>query len=274
MPKNRRKRPGPPRGRPGDPDEFVEVPGGAMARFGRFVHMRTSMTEDEHAQLRDAFIESAEEMRSLQLERRSRILEILSEIDPLDLLARASLTYLHIDPDTFKEWESDRSPAHVEYLALQSLAVGEVDRASVHPAKAMQLTMEAISLSREMFSTASMLYVVEAAKAHRAAPDDPTIEYTLETRLESLAVRGASYDEHLDRVLHGCFDPFADDCRRLLGFTLADALAMVEAWPSVIDERLSPLWHKAAEGRVRLLAKLKRDRRRGRSDVFPEWVLK
>lgn len=274
MPKNRRKKPGPPRGRPGEPDDFVEVPGGGMARFGRFVHMRSSVSEDEHAELRDAFIESAEEMRSLQLERRSRILEIFREVDPLDLLARASLTYLHIDPDTFKEWESDRSPAHVEYLALQSLAVGEVERESVHATKAMQLTMEAIHLSREMFSTASMLYVVEAAKAKRAAPDDPTIEYIFETRLESLGVRGASYDEHLDRALHGCFDAFEGECRRLLGFTLADALAVIEAWPSVINERVSPLWDQSAEGRVRLLATLKRDRRRGRSDVFPEWILK
>jgi hypothetical protein len=245
-----------------------------MARFGRFVHMRTSMSEDEHTNLRDALIGSADEMHSLQLERRSRILAIFHEIDPLDLLARATLTYLRIDPDTFKEWETDRSPAHVEYLALQALAVGDMNRERVHATKAMQLTMEAIQLSREMFSTASMLYVVEAAKAHRADPDDPTIEYILETRLESLGVRGASYDEHLDRVLHGCFDPFTDDCRRLLGFTVEDALAMVEAWPSLIDRRVSPLWHVAAEGRERMLETLKRDRRRGRSDAFPEWVLK
>src|SRR5687768_267429 len=171
MGSNRRKKPGPPKGRPGEPDDFLELPGGAMARFGRFVHMRKSMSQAEQEALRDAFIESAEEMRSLQLERRSRILEILREVDPLDLLARATLTYLHIDPDTFKEWESDRSPAHVEYLALQSLAIGEVERESLHPAKAMHLTMEAIHVAREMFSTASMLYVVEAAKAKRTAPD-------------------------------------------------------------------------------------------------------
>jgi hypothetical protein len=272
--KRRRQKPGPPRGRPGAPDDFAKLPFGVMAQSGRFVHMQRTLSEEEHAEFRDAFTNSADEMLARQEQRRSRILEILTEVDPLDLLGRASLTYLHIDPDTFKEWESDRSPAHVEYLALQALSVEAGRKGPVDPARAMHLMMEAVQLSREMFSDASMLFVIDAVAAQRANPNDPTIEYVLETRLESLAVRGASYHEHLDRVLHGCFDPFDDDCRRLLGFTLADALALTKAWPLVIDERVAPLWRKASDARAELIAAVKRDRRRGRSEVFPDWMLR
>lgn len=244
------------------------MPFGEMARFGRFIHLQNTLTAESHAELRDAFIDSATELRDEQDKLRKRLVEILELVDPFDLLG-ASLIYLMIDPDTYKEWESDRSPAHVEYLALQTLTASLEDRSPIGPMEATQLTFEALDLARKLFDISGHLLLVEAMESHRDQADDPNMEYTLQTRIESLAIRGASYDEHLLRVLHGCLDPFENDCRDLLGFTVAEAIKLGETIPKLVLARLEPRQLEAAEMHRELLRALKRDRRRDRSDYLP-----
>lgn len=217
-----------------------------------------TLSRDEHAEMVNALIESAEDIRREQQVRRTRLVEILQETDPVDLIARLSFNYLHIDPDTFKEWESDRSPARVEYLALQALGVGLSGPKQVDPRQLPELTDEAIDLVREMFRAASMLMVLEAIAARRDRPDDPTVEYVLKTRLEALAVRGAGYSEHLVRVLHGCLDPFEPECRKLLGFTCAEALALTHGIVSLTSDWIEPLMKEAGAAREGTLRQLKR----------------
>lgn len=52
--------------RPGEPDEFVEMPFGFIARFGRHVHMRNTLTKEDHDEFVDAFLDGADELRSAQ----------------------------------------------------------------------------------------------------------------------------------------------------------------------------------------------------------------
>ena len=259
----------------GEPDHVAELPFGYMARWGRFITMRGTSSTEEHAAMVGAFVAGADEIRHDQEARRARLLEVLEEADPVDLIARASLTYLRIDPNTFKEWESDRSPAHVEYLALQALGMGLPGPRDVDPMREAEFTWEAIEVVREMFQSASMLMVMEAAAAHRDRPDDCTIEYRLKTRLESLGVRGTGYSEHLRKVIHACLDPFDGECRDLLGFTATDALALTHAVAEVISDRMEPRWREAAAGRDEMLRQLKHERRhpRGRDRHFPDWLL-
>lgn len=264
----------PRQGQPIRADEVLQTPFGKMARFGRFIHLQNTLTPESHAELRDALIDSATQLRDQQGKLRKRLVEIFELVDPIDLLGRASLSYLTVDPDTYKEWASDRSPAHVEYLALQTLTPSAKDRSPIGAIEATQLTFEALELSRKLFDISGHLLVREAMKSHRDQPDDPNIEYTLQTRIESLAIRGASYDEHLIRVLHGCLDPFSVECRELLGFTVADAIKLGEAIPKLVLKRLRPRQLEAAEFQRETLRALKRDRRRGRSDHLPAWLIR
>lgn len=246
-----------------------------MARFGRMITMRSTLAPQEHAAMVDAFIGAADEVRQSQEARRTRLLEILTEVDPVDLVARASLTYLHIDPDTFKEWESDRSPAHVEYLALQVLGAGISASKNCDPLVASRLTGEALEIAREMFREAQMLIVIEGIAARRDRPEDPTVEHALKTRLEALAVRGPGYTEHLIRVIHGCLDAFDHECQRTLGFTATDALVLTQGIANLISDRIAPLWREAAAARSQMLVDLKRSRRRGTAaTTLPDWILK
>lgn len=260
---------------PRGPDDVVELPFGYMARFGRMITMRNTIGPEEHGMMVEAFLAGADDLRRKQEERRIHLLEILAEVDPVDLLARASLTYLHIDPDTFKEWESDRSPAHVEYLALQILGFGVPARRDCDPRVASHLTGEAMEIVREMFRDAQMLIIMGGIRARCDHPDDLTVEHALKTRLEALSVRGAGYVEHLIRVIHGCLDPFEDECRTALGFTAAQALALTYGIADIISDRAAPLWQEAAAARTQMLVDLKRARRRSTaSTAFPDWLLK
>lgn len=260
---------------PGEPDDFAELPFGYMARWGRFIVQQGMLSAEEHAEMVNAFLEGAPDVTREQESRRARLLEILDEADSVDLLARAGLTYMQIDPDTYKEWESDRSPAHIEYLALQALGAGLSAPKDIDPMRAAQLTGEAIDIVREMFESASMLLMIDAVRAHRERPDDPTIEYALRTRLQSLGVRGTGYAEHLIKVIHGCFDLFDQQCRELLGFTATEALTLTYGIADLISARIEPIQRQMAATHAEILGQLKRERRRrNRGDRhFPDWML-
>lgn len=259
-----------------DPDDFVALPFGSLARFGRFISMRGPSSQEEHEAMLGHFADKGAETRREQQALRSRLEEVFAETDPLDLLARASLVYLRHDPDTYREWKDDRSPAHIEYLALQALSM--IQRASdgaSDPVRSLELTFEAIELTRELFQAASTLIVAEAIAAKGDAPDDQITDARLRAQLESLGVRGSGYEEHLERVLHGCLDPFDDECKSILGFTASDALALTNATVDLVGERLEPRWEQAARGRAQVLRAIKRERRKRKdgSERFPEWVL-
>lgn len=265
---------------PTRPDEVVAVPFGYMARFGRFISMRGTLSPEEHAEQVAALIASAGDVKRDQANLRAQLLEILQASDSVDLVARASLTYLQMDPDTYKEWESDRSPAHVEYLALQTLGASlpSAER-RVHPGEAARLTFDALETVRELFRLTSFLLVIESIKARRDRPGDTTGEYALRARLESLAIRGVGYPEHLERILHGCLDPFDQRCREALGFTASDALVLTYGIADLLSDRVEPRWREAAAGRSELLRGLKKARRRrgrnvGKDDpLYPRWLL-
>src|SRR5437879_6176840 len=90
------------------PDEVAELPFGYMARSGRVISMKGTLSSAEHAELVDRLILAAPNIQREQEARRARLLELLRATDPIDLVARASFAYLQIDPDTYREWETDR----------------------------------------------------------------------------------------------------------------------------------------------------------------------
>ena len=250
--------------------DVLETPTGIMVRDGRFIHTQTIASEEQFAALQAELLARKPHLLRQMNERRDRILEILRSTDPVDLIARASLTYLRMDPYTYRESEHDRSPAHVEYLALQSLALsaGPTERRPT----STSLTFEAIGLVRSLFDDARHLLMLAAIEARAGGMEEAVADYQLTTRLNSLGIRGTGHAEHLERVLHGCFDPVTEVCRKTLGFTAADAIACVEAVARILEIRFSERMVDASEIYASALRELKRARRKQSSSVLPEWV--
>lgn len=262
-------------------DDYLETPLGYMARSGRFIEMKNVTTIEQHEKFRIGFIQQGSTIAREQEELRGRLIEIFEEVDPMDLVARAGIGYLRHDPNTYKEWEDDKSPSHIEYLALQALSLGTAKELDSSPdqARIYDLTYEALGIARRMFKNASMLLVIEALAAREKDPNNRSIEYVLKTRLSSLGIRGSAYDEHLVDVLEGTLGKFSQECARTLGFDVHDALKMVKGIHQILQSRIDERVPEARAAFVKLAADLKRERRKNRrsshgSSKFPSWALR
>ncbi|GAA2738839.1 hypothetical protein [Actinocorallia aurantiaca] len=261
-------------------DDYLETSLGYMARSGRYIEMRNLSTPEHHEEIKTNFIQQATAIQREQEELRNHLIEVLGETDPMDLVARASMKYLQSDPNTYKEWEDDRSPSHIEYLALQALSLNGAGRADSLPnyGRDYDRTFAALSIVRKMFNNASMLLVIEALAAREKDPSNRSIEYVLKTRLSSLGIRGSAYDEHLVDVLKGTLGEFSGECTEALGFDIHDALRMVEGIHRIIQSRIDARAPEAQAGFIRMAEEFKRERRKGRrsgytSSKYPSWAL-
>lgn len=253
--------------------EGFEADGVSLMRVGKNIYSRNSRSPEEHQEfLRSVREEMLPRLRGQRQQLRERLTEVLAEADPVDLLARASFIYLPIDPNTYKEWESDRSTAHIEYLALQVLPDSTKEAQAIDPKDAASLTSEAIHLARELFEVQALLLTFGQAEDPPKI-DDQANEYRARTQLESMGVRGTGYPEHMRAILLGTLGQLDADCERLLGFTAKQALDITMSVLSVVEDRLQPKMAEADEARKLMLQHLPRQRRKGSPGPVPDWIV-
>jgi hypothetical protein len=257
-----------------DSIEALEVDGVTLIRDGKNIYGQNNRSPEEHQR----FLESVREemlprLRGDREQLRVRLDEILTETDPVDLLARAGFLYLPIDPNTYKEWESDQSTAHIEYLALQVLPDSTQVARTVDPSDSSALTGEAIHVVRELFDVEGLLLTFGQAENPENI-DDQVSQYRARTQLESMAVRGTGYPEHLQAILLGTLGEFDSECIQHLGFTAQQALDAGMAIATIIEGRLHPKMHEAHEAYKLMMQHLPRQRRKGLPGPVPDWIVK
>lgn len=256
-----------------DSIEEFEADGLSFMRAGKNIYAKNSRSPEEHQEfLRSVREEMLPRLRGERQQLRERLTEILAQADPIDLLARASFLYLPVDPDTYKEWESDRNTAHIEYLALQVLPGSNQEAREIDPEDAVSLTGEAVDLVRELFEIQARLLVFSQAEDPQKI-NDQADEYRARTQLESLSVRGTGYPEHMRAILLGTLGQFDADCEQLLGFTAQQALDATMSILSVIEDRLQPRMAEASEAQRLMLQHLPRQRRKGTPGPVPDWIV-
>ena len=191
------------------------------------------------------------------------------ETDRASLLSQAAVTYLAQNPDSFRESENDRFPAHIEYLALQAAGVGLVGQGStrIDSEALTEQTGAAVEHVRAIFKDSLALMSLRDMADGPSVADQRKVErqFQSRTRLHSLLVRGSAYPEHHERVIHGCFDALDDDCSSLLGFTAKEAIRLGKAVPRLWNKRLEPRFDTQDAAAKKLLRDIKRARRRGPS---------
>lgn len=244
-----------------EPDDVVQTPFGYVARIGRSIHTRNTLNEVEHAELVAHLVSTKPELEQERSNLQVRLQELLRGTDPLELLMQFAVPYLAIDPDTFREWESDRSPAHVEYLALQAMrALPGV--AAWEPRDMSERLEEAEDLVRRLFQLTTALYGIDFVESSSGTQEDAVVgELRFRTLLESLSIRGSSYPEHEILIVRGLFAPFDNELVSLMGFTADQALACADTLATVM---LVPLEERFERSRVFVadaLKAVKRSRR-------------
>ncbi|SOC46589.1 hypothetical protein SAMN05660748_0327 [Blastococcus aggregatus] len=224
-----------------------------MERHGRFIFMQTTADEDAHDRFVTESVARIPALRAQQEQRLARLREVLVQAGPADCLALASLTYLHKDPDTYRESEDDRSAAHIEFLAVQVLPLLDQPTPTPTPTEPaseglLLVVGEALHLVRQLFEDTKELLVLRSVEAARRQGASSEFEmYRLQAMSQALSVRGTAFTEHTRFTLDGLFTPFDTDCRRILGFTANEAWSLLNAIPAVIEPRLRPRLNAATD---------------------------
>jgi hypothetical protein len=193
--------------------------------------MRSEVTPEDHARRVAELEASIPEIEAARDVVRSKLDEVLAVVAPLDCLALSSALYLMKDPDTYSEADDDRSPAHLEFMALSVLpliaAPSNGARASTDSEGALEQVMtgeeavagpdetvtdasyrywraaaltkatnESIGLVRELFSQSTDLtwrrFIITA---NEPGADVGFEEFRREAQLQSMNIRGAAYHD-------------------------------------------------------------------------------
>lgn len=254
--------------------EGVDFGFAQLVREGRFISMQRTETPEEYE---GRFAEMMNELSELETEReqlRADLLAIVTNVGPARLVSICSWNYLRINPDTYKEWEDDRSTAHIEYLALQALDSTQLGP-TTNPRDAFMWSGQAMMIVRELFAVTSRIILLESVRQRHDHPEDDTERERFRAQLESLAVRGASYAKHLKRTVLGCLARYDAECKDLVGYTAAEGLRLISAIGRLLDERTSLVDSQLRVSVENLRRELRRARR-GRSTqvAFPTRLLK
>ncbi len=225
--------------------DYFEFFGGDVTRHGRFIEMSTHRTAERQAELEEHLRQLVPQLESELDVQMERLDELLQEAGPENCVAVASLSYLLKDANMYRESEDDRSPGHVEFLALRALPLlGTQPRADSRSIGIVGL--EALELVRDAFEAATMLLNLRSFFAAVTAESTAVADFARHTRMSSLLVRGTAYAEHTKAIFDGCLVPYDETLQRILGFSATDAWALARGVGELVIGRFDPVLQQMA----------------------------
>jgi hypothetical protein len=246
-------------------DDVIEMPFGVVARKGRFILARGLLTEEESEAFRKELLEGGlAEMRARMESLQAELVDLLKSMDPLEMLMQFAVPYLSLDPNTYREWETDRLASHVEYLAMQVVGLGKCETQEWTPQQMSEGLTRVEAIIKDLF--ALQYQYVGMSTFASTNPGDIGGQLRVAVLLHSLAVRIPSYGEHEVANLRGIFEPLDDLMLSSFGFTIDDAIAIAEG---VGDPMLSRLEERLEAATVQInedKKRIKRARRKPQSE--------
>lgn len=249
--------------------ELLEGGGLRFERHGRFMVLENRRTLEQQREASERRAEVHEELPAQIRQQAQKLQELMSEFDPLDVIANLSVINGFHDPNTYKESQAEGNIAYVEYVTLLCL---KRPRWTSENRQLGRDELEPIDqLTKEIFRDTISYYATEAAAADSAHGPDVIDHMRFVTILNELMVRFPGYDHHLEDVLRGIFSPFADWMTAEMGFSIYDAIDCARAIGRMVPARLAERNHNAQQ-ELKALRREVRAFRRGRlkNGRFPE----
>lgn len=160
--------------------------------------------------------------------------------DPFDLIASLFCKNALADA-TLNEVQEDRNEAFTEYLTLLLLT----RPSEAYPERSNnELPLEILSSLENYIQTIfrdctlSIMFSDAGAQASRMEPPDPWEHLREQMVMRSIMVRYPIYHQHFREVLLGLFAPLDRELTALVGFTIGEALNLIDAVSSLMIERL------------------------------------
>ena len=186
------------------PDEVFERPGFTMIRRGRYLEMKTHRSPDEHKELLRRMRESRPQIFS-QIRADTLELEtLLQKYTSLDLVASLILRHCILDPNEYKESDSQLRPHWVEHAAIVELKQPRYELRLPLLADSSDLE-RAHELLEQIFMQTASYYIAEHAERNSTTPPSRIEELRFATLLHGMSVRSPAYSSHCRDLLLGLF---------------------------------------------------------------------
>jgi len=218
-------------------EDQLPVPGG---------NDENNIPSDEayRAMLRDLAASKDEIWASIQ-QQVEELERILAQYNPFDVIGNILFANAVFDAETYKEYAHEGSDAYIEYVTLLLLTKPYdtyAERALVPiPVNDIQQRIRAI------FDTMKPFLIVKDLDPERSASPNSLMQLQYRIVTDSLFVRYSSYHHHLCDILRDLFTPLQSELEKIIGFTVQDALALIEGIESLMLQRLLERHEKATQ---------------------------
>ena len=230
-------------------DELVALPDGTiLARKGRFVLLETRRTPEAHDALLARAREERERLPAQIDETVAKLRKLLAEMPVRETLSFLALAVAFADPETYKEWQADVPYIAVEYPTWLYLLQPENEAAAK---KSLQMADLANlhTLIDEAISQTNFYFMFDSLPGKTKTPDAFN-EIRFRTRMYNLSVRNPAYQHHLRVQLSRLFDPFENELRQKIGFSLRDVLKILDVMERLENDRLRLLRETLSSAKV------------------------
>lgn len=225
------------------PDEFFEFSGGFIARKGPFVFMQKTQTPEEYAAFLEKVRKEGGKLRDKIDKNVAELRRRLLKMPVRPTLSNLALLVFLANPETYKEYEQAFQSIVVEYPTWL-YATSEEDSVVISGVLDPQDFQSLLKLLKETLDLTISQYAFDSV----AAGEKPNAfeEIRFRTRNHNLLVRSLSYPHHLRTQLHALFDPFEEELRHTVGFSIRETLQVFDAMKRLVNERLNDIIKKAS----------------------------
>ena len=220
-----------------------------MARKGRFIIQRSTIKTEEE---RRAFLQSLSEMKGevedLIKTQVEELEVIIQGYNPLDIIANIALRNSIWNSEDYKEYRSGENSADVEYIALLCLSKPFETFHFQNPAPfPLNFIDEIQERVRKLFYNQAWWLAIKSINPANVEPPDRLAQLRFDTLLRSLVVRYMAYHHHLIDILIELFSPLTKEMEDTVGFSIHDAIAILEGIEEISLEKLSNCREEALE---------------------------
>lgn len=227
-----------------------------IGRKGRYIFMENRSTEEEFKQSLKKSAGWHLKLPEVIESNAQKLEELISQFNPLDIIANLAFLNLFTDLETYKEYSFKGKQPYVEYCTLLCLKkpYEEGNRFRI-PGKEVE---DIQKLIEKVFMDTFWYYGTEHIDPKRPNPPTPLETLRFETVTRSLMIRNPGYYHHLEDLLKDLFgiNLVKNWTIKNLGFDIKTAIKSSNAIIKLMEERLLERRKKAWQEKTKILNEL------------------
>lgn len=237
-------------------ENIILGPGFVLVNEGdRVVRHNLDLTHEQRREMLQPIVDRLPEAEAEIAQEVEDLSAILTERNPLSLIASMWLANAITDPDSYAEHSHQGNDAFTEYVA--TLALTQPFDRGEHEGLAPHTPEQLSELQDRVKALFASMMALHGAKSIDLDDDDaqsPLAWLRFKTLVAQTATRYSAYPIHLDRMLRGVLEPLDEMLLGVFGFSGTDAMALCAAVEAVTERKLNEHLGRVDHARRDLLA--------------------